>query len=180
MDSLLTTSQSSHRRILELTAAIKSMFEPVILTHLYPRSLVDIFVQVQQDGGLLSAFISAITLELIIIDIALFDSAPTVSSGVHFTLPLLGPTTLEENDVLHLTIAVVPRTGKVTLMTLKIRIHDSEEDNESDSDNILSENELTPYDLVLPSSARIGHRSMQRYYVPAILLPFQSRCSEWR
>ena len=118
-------------------AAIKSTFEPVILTHLYPQSRVDIFVQVQQDGGLLSASISTITLEHITTDIALFDSAPTVSSGVHFTLPLLGLTTLEENNVLHLTVAVVPRTGKVTLVTLKMFLHESEEDNESDSDNIL-------------------------------------------
>ena len=123
MDSLLTTPQPSHRRILELTAAIKSTFEPVILTHLYPQLRVDIFVQVQQDGGLLSASISAITLEHITTDIALFDSAPTVSSGVHFTLPLLGLTTLEENNVLHLTVAVVPRTGKVTLVTLETRLH---------------------------------------------------------
>jgi len=41
-----------YRRILEFAAAIKATFEPVIQTHLYPRSQIDIYVQVlEQDGG---------------------------------------------------------------------------------------------------------------------------------
>ena len=81
------TSQSSLRRILGFAAATKSTFEPVIQTpHLYPRSLINIFVQVlQQDGGLLSASINATTLALITVDIELFDFFSTVSSGVHST-----------------------------------------------------------------------------------------------
>ena len=109
------TSQSSLRRILGFAAATKSTFEPVIQTpHLYPRSLINIFVQVlQQDGGLLSASISAITLEHITTDITLFDFAPTVSSGVLSTLLLLDLTTLVENDIPHLTVVVMPLTGTV-------------------------------------------------------------------
>ena len=115
-----------------------STFEPVIQTHLYLRSKIDIFVQVlQQDDVLLSASINATALAFITNGIALFDFVFTVSSGVHSAQPLLDLTTLEENDVLHLTVAVVPWTGKVTLVTLKMHLHDSEEDNESDSDNIL-------------------------------------------
>jgi ribonuclease PH len=42
----------NYRRVLEFAAAIKATFEPVIQTHLYPRSQIDIFVQVlEQDGG---------------------------------------------------------------------------------------------------------------------------------
>jgi ribonuclease PH len=41
-----------YRRTAELAAAIKSTFEPVIHTHLFPRSQIDIFVTIeQQDGG---------------------------------------------------------------------------------------------------------------------------------
>lgn len=44
---------------------------------------------------------------------------------------------------------------------------DSDEDN-SDSDESVPDNDLTygdsPFELVLPSGARIGHRSMRRYY----------------
>lgn len=45
---------------------------------------------------------------------------------------------------------------------------DSDDEDASDSDESLSEEELTygdtPYELVLPSGARIGHRTMKRYY----------------
>jgi len=112
------------KRILELGATIKSTFEPVIQTHLYPRSQIDIFVQVlQQDGGLLSAAINATTLALITAGIPLFDYVCAVSSGVHSTHAMLDLTTLEENDVPHLTVAVMPRTGKITLVTLETRLH---------------------------------------------------------
>jgi exosome complex component RRP41 len=38
---------------MELAAAIKNTFDPVIQKHLYPRSELDIYVQVlQQDGGI--------------------------------------------------------------------------------------------------------------------------------
>ena len=40
------------RRSLEITMALKQTFESVIMTHLYPRSQIDIFVPViQADGG---------------------------------------------------------------------------------------------------------------------------------
>jgi len=112
------------KRILELAAAIKSTFEPVIQTHLYPRSQIDIYVQVlQQDGGLLSASINAATLALINAGIPLIDYVCAVSSGVHSTQALLDLTTLEENDVPNMTVAVMPRTGKATLVTLETRLH---------------------------------------------------------
>lgn len=103
---------------------IKSTFEPVVHTQLYPRSEIDVFVQVlQQDGGLLSAAINATTLALITAGISLFDYVCSVSAGVYATHPLLDLTTLEENDVPHLTTAVMPRTGKVTLVTLETCLH---------------------------------------------------------
>lgn len=40
------------RRTVEMAAAIKNTFEPIIMTHLYPRSQIEIFVTVlSQDGG---------------------------------------------------------------------------------------------------------------------------------
>ena len=106
--------RSSHGCILESAATIKSTFEPVIQTHLYLRSKIDIFVQVlQQDDVLLSASINATALAFITNGITLFDFVCTVSSGVHSTQSLLDLTTLEENDIPHLTVAVMPLTGTV-------------------------------------------------------------------
>ncbi|KAI0951564.1 hypothetical protein AcW1_008579 [Taiwanofungus camphoratus] len=112
------------RRILELAATIKSTFEPVVHTHLYPRSQIDVVVQVlQQDGGLLHACINATTLALASAGVPLTDFVCAVSGGVHAAAPLLDLTTLEENDLPHLTVAVLPRTRKVTLVTLETRLH---------------------------------------------------------
>jgi len=112
------------RRILELAATIKSTFEPVIQTNLYPRSQIDIFVQIfQQDGGLLPACINATTLALAAAGIPVVDFVCAISGGVHSTSVMLDLTMLEENDLPHVTVAVMPRTKKVTLVTLETRLH---------------------------------------------------------
>jgi len=112
------------RRNLELVATIKSTFEPVIQTHLYPRSEINVYVQVvQQDGGLLQACINATTLALITAGIPLYDFVCAVTGGVHSVSPMLDLTTLEENDIPHVTIAVMPKTNRVTLVTMESRLH---------------------------------------------------------
>lgn len=113
-----------YRRILEIAAAIKSTFEPVIQTSLYPRSQIDIFVQVvQQDGGLLQACINATTVALMSAGVPMTDFICAVSGGVHSTSPLLDLTLLEENDVPNLTVAVMPKTKKISLVTMETRLH---------------------------------------------------------
>lgn len=112
------------RRMLEFASLIKSTFEPVVQTHLYPRSQIDIYVQVlQQDGGIVQASINATSLAIVSAGIAVLDFVCAVTAGVHTTAPLLDLTTLEENDVPHLTVAIMPKTGKVTLVTMETRLH---------------------------------------------------------
>ena len=109
---------------MEMVAAIKAAFEPVIRTSLYPRSQIDIFIQVlQQDGGLLQACINGTTLALVSAGVPLIDFACAMTCGVHSTSPLLDLTLLEENDLPHLTIALLPKTGRVTLVTMETRLH---------------------------------------------------------
>lgn len=107
-----------------MAATIKSTFEPVIQTNLYPRSKIDIFVQVlQQDGSLLQACINATTLALISAGIPLLDFVCAVTGGVHAASPLLDLTLLEENDIPNVTVAMMPKTAKVTLVTMETRLH---------------------------------------------------------
>jgi exosome complex component RRP41 len=95
-----------------------------VQTSIYPRSQIDIFVQVlQQDGGLLQACINGTTLALANAGIPLLDFVCAVTGGVHSTSPMLDLTTLEENDIPHVTVAMMPRTGKVTLLTMETRLH---------------------------------------------------------
>lgn len=112
------------RRLLELAAAIKSTFEPVIQTGLYPRSQIDIIVEIhQQDGGVLQAAINAATLALIDAGVALYDQVVAVSAGLHSTAVILDLTHYEENDCPNLTVGVMPRSGKVTLLNMESRLH---------------------------------------------------------
>ncbi|KAG7089689.1 hypothetical protein E1B28_011344 [Marasmius oreades] len=112
------------KRVLELVQTLKSTFEPVIQMSLYPRSQIDIYVQVlQQDGGLLQACINATTLALANAGIPLFDLVCAVTGGVHSTSPLLDLTQLEENDLPNVTIAVMPRSGKMALVSMETRLH---------------------------------------------------------
>ncbi|KAH8099885.1 ribosomal protein S5 domain 2-type protein [Cristinia sonorae] len=112
------------KRILELAATIKQTFEPIVQTNLYPRSEISIFVSVlQQDGGLLPASINATTLALLTAGIPMTDYVTAITCGVHSTAPLLDLTTLEENDLPHLTVASLPRTFKVTLVAMETRLH---------------------------------------------------------
>ena len=44
-------STRSHRRTIEIAAAVKNTFEPVLLLHLYPRSSIDIYLQILENDG---------------------------------------------------------------------------------------------------------------------------------
>ncbi|GAA5876889.1 hypothetical protein JCM1840_002693 [Sporobolomyces johnsonii] len=142
------------RRAVELAAAVKNTFEPVLLLHLYPRSSIDIYLQVlENDGAVLQAVINATTLALISAGLPLSDYVCALSLASYPSLPPLGPpqippfslsspssrstsstssgsgsTTLldlvhaEEQALPHLTLAVLPRSGKVTLVNLETRV----------------------------------------------------------
>lgn len=46
------------RRTIEIAAAVKNTFEPVLLLHLYPRSSIDIYLQILANDGCQSFFLS--------------------------------------------------------------------------------------------------------------------------
>ncbi|KAH8922628.1 hypothetical protein BT69DRAFT_1220033, partial [Atractiella rhizophila] len=130
------------RRIADLCNTLKQTFEPVILTHLYPRSEIDIFLLVaQHDGSLLQACINAATLSLLSAGISLTDYIVSLSlcsltppnpskSNATFTLstgviPLLDPTALEETTLPTLTLALLPFSSsppKIALINLEARL----------------------------------------------------------
>jgi exosome complex component RRP41 len=113
-----------NRRTLEMATTIKQTFEPVVQTSLYPRSQIDVYVTVlQQDGGLLAACVNATTLALSAAGVPLTDLVCSISAGTHGPAPLLDLTTLEENDVPHVTVASMPRSGKLSLVTMETRLH---------------------------------------------------------
>ncbi|GAA5820535.1 hypothetical protein JCM10212_002757 [Sporobolomyces blumeae] len=146
------------RRTVELATAVKNTFEPVLLLHLYPRSSIDIYLQIlESDGSVLQAAINATTLALISAGLPLSDYVCSVSLASYPSIPPLAPrqvppfelstasavpsavkgdsrhagsgsTTIldllqaEEQALPNLTIAVLPRSGNVTLVNLETRV----------------------------------------------------------
>ncbi|KZO96557.1 ribosomal protein S5 domain 2-like protein [Calocera viscosa TUFC12733] len=112
------------KRTLEFAASIKATFEPVIQTTLYPRSEIHIHIHVLQlDGGLLQASINATTLALIDAGIPMLDYVSSLSAGLYLTTAMLDLTSIEESDLPSVTVAVLPRSGKVTLVSMETRLH---------------------------------------------------------
>jgi len=111
------------KRTLEFAANIKSTFEPVIQTHLYPRTEISINIQVlQSDGSLLQTAINATNLALIDAGIPLSDYVCAITCALHDATPLLDLTSLEESDLPCITVAFLPKSGRVTLATLETQV----------------------------------------------------------
>ena len=65
-----------------MASFVKQTFEPVVVTTLYARSQIDIYLQIiQHDGGTLQACINAATLALIDAGIAMTDYVCACTAG---------------------------------------------------------------------------------------------------
>ncbi|KAK9761583.1 Exosome non-catalytic core component [Basidiobolus ranarum] len=116
----------SDKRLLEIASTIKQTFEPVIMTTLSPRSQIDIYLQIlQQDGGILQACINAATIALIDAGVSMHDYVCACSVGCIEKTPMLDLNHLEESssDTPELTVAILPKSGNVTLMQMEERLH---------------------------------------------------------
>mmetsp|Transcript_44552 Transcript_44552/g.110423 ORF Transcript_44552/g.110423 Transcript_44552/m.110423 type:complete len:262 (-) Transcript_44552:305-1090(-) len=113
----------SDRMLAELAAMVESVFEPLVLTHLYPGSQILIQLRVMQvDGGLRCVCINAATLALIDAGIAMRDYACTCTVGhVQGTL-LLDVSAVEDGAGAELTVTYLPKMGRVALTHLSAAI----------------------------------------------------------
>ncbi|KAI7858382.1 Exosc4 protein [Circinella umbellata] len=113
------------KRSLEMATFIRQTFEPVILTKQLPKSQIDIYLQIfQHDGGVLQCCINAATMALIDAGIPMIDYVCACSAGCIDKVPVLDLNSLEESsDTPELTVAILPRTGKVNLVEMESRLH---------------------------------------------------------
>jgi exosome complex component RRP41 len=129
MASFSTGSQSKKlkkdRRLLEMASYIKHCFEPIVMTSLYPRSVIDIFIQViQTDGGLLHTSINATCLALIDAGIPMTDYLIACSAGYVNQQAILDLNYIEESaEAPTLTVALTPKNQKCTMLNLECRLH---------------------------------------------------------
>ncbi|GMH01255.1 hypothetical protein Nepgr_003094 [Nepenthes gracilis] len=112
------------RRSTEISLVIRQTMEACIMTHLMPRSQIDIFVQVlQADGGTRSACINAATLALANAGIPMCDLVTSCSAGYLNSTPLLDLNYVEDSaggpDV---TVGFLPKVDKVTLLQMDSKL----------------------------------------------------------
>jgi len=108
------------RREIELSKVIREAVEPAIFTELFPRTAIDVFIEVlQSDGGTRCAGITATSLALADAGIPLRDLIVACAAG-----KIEGQIVLDLNDLedqkgqADLPVAISPRTGEITLLQM--------------------------------------------------------------
>ncbi|BBN68543.1 3'-5'-exoribonuclease family protein [Prunus dulcis] len=112
------------RRSTEISLVIRQTMEACIMTHLMPRSQIDIFVQVlQADGGTRSACINAASLALADAGIPMRDLVTSCSAGYLNSTPLLDLNYIEDSaGGADVTLGILPKLDKVTLLQMDAKL----------------------------------------------------------
>lgn len=117
------SSRKNERRTLELQTSLMRTFERSVMLHLYPRTYIDVQLHVlQQDGGVLGAMINGITLAMVDAGIAMYDYISGISIGLYDMTPLLDLNSHEENVTSSVTLGVVGKTEKLSLLLVEDKI----------------------------------------------------------
>ncbi len=111
-------SPAPTRREIELSKVIREALESVVLTELYPRTVIDVFMEVlQSDGGTRTAAITAASLALADAGIPMRDLVAGVAVG-----KIDGTIVLDLNEVedefaeADVPVAFMPSLGRIVLL----------------------------------------------------------------
>lgn len=97
----------------EMAICLQRLFKEAVLTHLYPRTVVDISLYVvAEDGGMLPACINAATLALVDAGIPMTDYVSGCSAAMYGDSPLLDPCHAEELEVSFVTTGVIGKNSE--------------------------------------------------------------------
>ena len=105
---------------MEAAAFIRQTFEPVVILTTYPRSEIEIFIQIiQLDGGALSAAINAACLALVDAGIAMYDFVVSCAAGFANDTAMLDLNYIEESaETPSLCIAMLPKSKQMTMLNV--------------------------------------------------------------
>lgn len=111
-------------RLLEWSHYLEETFSSVVMTSTFPRSQLDIFIEISNaDGGVLPSIFNAVTLALLDAGIPMEDYVLAGSVSYvngHF---LLDPNRLEESSACPvLTAALLPRSQKLCFLNSELRL----------------------------------------------------------
>ncbi|XP_077983385.1 exosome complex component RRP41-like [Glandiceps talaboti] len=113
------------RRSQEMSVNLKRTFDAAILTHLYPRSQIDIYVQIlQSDGGNYCACVNAATLAVIDAGIPMRDYVCACTSSLLEDTPVVDISYLEETaGGPEMVLALLPKSQQIVLFQQNSRLH---------------------------------------------------------
>nr|CAG4652088.1 EOG090X0BHT [Triops cancriformis] len=119
------TRPRGDRKSLEMSSHLKQTFQAAIKTELYPKSQIDIFVEVlQADGGNYSACVNAATLALIDAGVPLKDFVCSCTSSLLGDIPLIDVSHAElMGSHPELIVSVLPASGQIVYLSLNHRLH---------------------------------------------------------
>jgi exosome complex component RRP41 len=113
-------SPAPSRREVELSKVIRECFEPTVFVEYYPRTMIDIFIEVlQADGGTRCASITAASLALADAGIPMRDLVVACAAGkAEDTIVLDLDDTEDKLGVADVPVAYMPSLNAVTLLQM--------------------------------------------------------------
>jgi len=113
-------SPAPSRREIELSKVIREALEPVIITEMYPRTSIDIFIEViSADGGTRTTSVTAASLALADAGIPMRDLVAAVAVGKADGVLILDIDQVEDNwGEADMPVAAAPSLNEITLLQL--------------------------------------------------------------
>nr|CAG4636435.1 EOG090X0BHT [Eubosmina coregoni] len=113
------------RKSTEMSTHLQDTFSAAIRTELYPRSQIDIFVEVlQADGGNYTTCVNAAMLALVDAGIPLKDTVVSCTASLVKNVPLVDVNHVEQSGGSpELVVSILPQSGEIVYMSLTQRFH---------------------------------------------------------
>ncbi|EFX76389.1 hypothetical protein DAPPUDRAFT_213979 [Daphnia pulex] len=113
------------RKSTEMSTHLEETFAAAIRTELYPRSQIDIFVEVlQADGGNYTACVNAAMMALVDAGVPLKDTVVSCTASLVKDVPLVDVNHVERSGGSpELVVSILPHSGEIVYMSLTQRFH---------------------------------------------------------
>nr|CAG4635003.1 EOG090X0BHT [Alona affinis] len=113
------------RKSTEMSTHLEETFAAAIRTELFPRSQIDIFIEVlQADGGNYTACVNAAMMALVDAGVPLKDTVVSCTASLIKNVPLVDVNHVEQSGGSpELVVSILPRTGEIVYMSLTQRFH---------------------------------------------------------
>nr|CAG4651248.1 EOG090X0BHT [Simocephalus serrulatus] len=113
------------RKSTEMSTHLEETFAAAIRTELYPRSQIDIFVEIlQADGGNYTACVNAAMMALVDAGVPLKDTVVSCTASLVKNVPLVDVNHVEQSGGSpELVVSMLPHSGEIVYMSLTQRFH---------------------------------------------------------